>query len=67
MMNKEQGNPEVSNDMSFKDLTGNAKWTTTIGDVCDRFGGGVQTGPFGSQLHASDYSDEGTPVVMPQD
>lgn len=27
----------------------------------------VQTGPFGSQLHAYEYSDEGTPVVMPQD
>jgi restriction endonuclease S subunit len=40
---------------------------TTIGAICDQFGGEVQTGPFGSQLHASDYSAEGTPVVMPQD
>jgi type I restriction enzyme S subunit len=40
---------------------------TTIGAICDEFGGEVQTGPFGSQLHASDYSVEGTPVVMPQD
>jgi type I restriction enzyme S subunit len=40
---------------------------TTIGAICDQFGGEVQTGPFGSQLHASDYSDEGVPVVMPQD
>ena len=23
----------------------------------------IQTGPFGSQLHQSDYSDDGTPVV----
>lgn len=44
-----------------------SRWDTTIGDVCDRFGGEVQTGPFGSQLHASDYSDGGIPVVMPQD
>ena len=44
-----------------------SRWTTTVGKVCDQFGGEVQTGPFGSQLHASDYLDEGTPVVMPQD
>ncbi len=28
---------------------------------------GLQTGPFGSQLHASDYKTEGVPVVMPRD
>ena len=27
----------------------------------------IQTGPFGSQLHQSDYSDVGTPVIMPKD
>lgn len=25
----------------------------------------VQTGPFGSQLHASDYIDDGTPIINP--
>lgn len=28
---------------------------------------GIQIGPFGSQLHAYEYTDQGTPVVMPQD
>ena len=29
--------------------------------------GGLQTGPFGSQLKASQYAAEGVPVVMPKD
>ncbi|MDN6605192.1 MAG: restriction endonuclease subunit S, partial [Brevibacterium sp.] len=40
---------------------------TTLGDICNESGGGIQTGPFGSQLHASDYQEIGVPVVMPQD
>ena len=27
----------------------------------------IQTGPFGSQLHQSDYSECGIPVIMPKD
>ena len=34
-----------------------------LGKVCRRSGGSVQTGPFGSQLHASDYRDSGTPII----
>ena len=34
-----------------------------LGDIASN----IQTGPFGSQLHQSDYSEFGTPVVMPKD
>lgn len=44
-----------------------SRWITTVGAICDKTGGEVQTGPFGSQLHASDYVRDGIPVVMPQD
>ena len=27
----------------------------------------MQTGPFGSQLHQSDYQESGVPVIMPAD
>ena len=38
----------------------------TLQQVCVP-GSGIQTGPFGSQLHQADYADEGVPVVMPKD
>lgn len=38
----------------------------TLESVCLN-GNGIQTGPFGSQLHQADYSEEGVPVVMPKD
>ena len=42
-----------------------ATWVlTTLGSVCD---GALQTGPFGSQLHANEYQDDGVPVLMPKD
>jgi len=39
---------------------------TTLGEACARAGGDVQTGPFGSQLHAADYVSRGIPSIMPQ-
>jgi type I restriction enzyme S subunit len=39
---------------------------TTLGLACERGGGDIQTGPFGSQLHASDYVPIGIPSIMPQ-
>ena len=38
---------------------------TTLGQICAAQGGAIQTGPFGSQLHTSDYREFGIPVVMP--
>jgi len=35
----------------------------TLGSISEN----IQTGPFGSQLHQSDYSEDGIPVVMPKD
>ncbi|MGH3834368.1 MAG: restriction endonuclease subunit S [Pseudonocardiaceae bacterium] len=50
-------------------LGGDARWPDVrLGDVLDGARGSrIQTGPFGSQLHAHDYVVDGTPVVMPQD
>jgi len=39
----------------------------TLGEISDESGGIIRTGPFGSQLHESDYAQEGVPVVMPKD
>ena len=43
-----------------------SEWqNTTLGQICAVQGGAIQTGPFGSQLHTSDYKEVGIPVVMP--
>ena len=55
--------------MSVEELFGKlpAGWDyRTLGEVCAEGGGGVQTGPFGSQLHAADYVPVGIPSIMPQ-
>lgn len=44
------------------------KWKVELlGARLQQNGGFVQTGPFGSQLHANEYTREGVPVIMPQD
>lgn len=43
-----------------------SKWkATTIGELCDAYNGILQTGPFGSQLHAEDYVPNGPVPVVP--
>ena len=39
----------------------------SLGEICSLEEGFIQTGPFGSQLHQSDYTEVGTPVIMPAD
>src|SRR5205814_1626743 len=44
------------------------KWRrSTLGEIVKRDRGLIQTGPFGSQLHRSDYQPDGVPVIMPTD
>jgi type I restriction enzyme S subunit len=41
-------------------------WSTRkLGDIVKAGGGKIHTGPFGSQLHASDYVPSGIPCIMP--
>src|SRR5512136_2199601 len=41
-----------------------SKWTSCfVQDLVDRGEAEVKTGPFGTQLHASDYVEAGTPVI----
>jgi len=39
----------------------------TLASIIEEYGGLIQTGPFGSQLHEHDYVQDGIGVVMPKD
>ena len=61
--------PESDTDWSSQNLLERLPpgWErSTFGAACERGGGNIQTGPFGSQLHASDYRPVGIPSIMPQ-
>jgi len=55
----------VTTDPAFSH--GPSDWgLTTLGEICRLGGGEIQTGPFGSQLHAADYVADGVPFIMPE-
>ena len=44
----------------------NEDWVTcSLMELCEKENG-IQTGPFGSQLHQRDYVEEGTPIITVQ-
>ena len=63
----EHGNLRSEEAHQFKDspLGGiPVEWeVTTLGTAVGRNKGSVQTGPFGSQLHAEDYRETGVPII----
>lgn len=36
---------------------------TTVGDLIEKYGGEIKTGPFGTKLKASEYTENGVPVI----
>ena len=67
----ENGNLRSENTHEFKDSSLGripVEWEVKrLGTALRDAGGFLQTGPFGSQLHAHEYVQEGVPVIMPKD
>lgn len=63
----EEGNIRSEETHEFKDsLLGRVPKEWEVGrliDYCKTGKGNIQTGPFGSQLHAEDYVQEGMPII----
>lgn len=66
----EQGNIRSEETHKFKDSPLGRipeEWEVEkLGTIISEGNGTIQTGPFGSQLHANEYIEEGVPVIMPQ-
>lgn len=66
----EQGNIRSEETHKFKDSPLGRipeEWEVVkLGTIIYEGNGTIQTGPFGSQLHANEYVEEGVPVIMPQ-
>lgn len=48
-----------------QEFSGSKQTIVRLKELCEP--NGIQIGPFGSQLHASDYVKKGVPVIMPSD
>lgn len=51
--------------LAIEAVFGRIEGGRTLSDYCEL--DGIRIGPFGAQLHVSDYVNDGVPVVMPQD
>jgi type I restriction enzyme, S subunit len=57
----------TKNELSQASLVPRCWSYITLGSLLKKTGGHIQTGPFGTQLKASEYSNTGLPLFNPQD
>jgi type I restriction enzyme S subunit len=53
---------ELTSENPYGKLSDNRR-IVPLAEICTE-GDGIQTGPFGSQLHSADYVESGTPIIM---